>query len=489
MPEFIVKSVNGKQGFVTLDTDDIIQSDRNLYMSIEEKMLLGKLSLETKDLRTHIYDNDIHIDTNILNHIQINITHRQNEVVHLDKGLKKKIKDHLISDHDGRRGLRGLRGHPGPPGGGSNVRVGTVDGQMLYWNNTTRIWETSVVTDLGWDNTEKLLTIGSTDPSTKSPGVSFRTSKVTANRIDLILDENSSHDRLMVVGKTPLKNTFFEIKALDGEDAYLIMYSGGSYSLIGHDSLDDFNIMGTGEDRDMIFSINDGSVVKEVLRLIGATAIVNVTTDLTVVGTSELAVTNIGDGTNKTQFSATGFQSMFGSAMSYNDLQFSVTPGKSPPAGVAPTWEAFTTNTSEYAFSVNDHQDLQANEVPHSWAEGTAGKLHVHFTIKDPQNDGADRGVKFSAWVAYADSNEVWVEQVVISAEKVVPTGSNAMTNFYLALGDVILTNYLIGAQIKLRIKRIAATTSTEYNGEIYITQVGMHMLDNTIGSSSELTK
>lgn len=172
----------------------------------------------------------------------------------------------------------------------------------------------------------------------------------------------------------------------------------------------------------------------------------------------------------------------------YDDIQFSISAGKSPAANY-PNWETFTTNTAEYAFSVDDYIDCQANELAHWWKQGTAGHVHLHFTIKTAQSTGQNRFVKFSVWVAYADTDEVWVEQTVLSAEKTIPTASGALKAFYLDIGDAILTDYLIGGQIKLRVKRIAATGGTEYADDIYITQVGIHIEKDTLGSRTETTK
>ncbi len=170
----------------------------------------------------------------------------------------------------------------------------------------------------------------------------------------------------------------------------------------------------------------------------------------------------------------------------YEDLQFPVATGKVTPASGEPSWETFTANTKEYAFGINDYIDLQVNELFHNWKEGTAGHLHVHYTIKTAQSTGFDRFVKFSIWVAYSDKNEVWVEQAVLSFENIVPTGSPALQAFYFDMGNATLTNYLHGGQVKIRVKRIAATGGTEYNDDVYITQVGMHLEINKVGSVVE---
>jgi len=171
----------------------------------------------------------------------------------------------------------------------------------------------------------------------------------------------------------------------------------------------------------------------------------------------------------------------------YDDLQFIVGSGKLPAANY-PTYETFTTSTRAYAFSVDDYIYCDANELPHWWKEGTAGNAHLHFTLKTEQNTGADRYAKFQVILAYADNSEVWTEQTM-TGEYTIPTGTAALTNLYVDMGDVTLTNYLIGAQITCRVKRIAATGGTEYADDVYITQTGIHLQKDTLGSRQETIK
>ena len=206
-----------------------------------------------------------------------------------------------------------------------------------------------------------------------------------------------------------------------------------------------------------------------------------------IAGTSELLDTNIGDGTNETQFEADGTLKFSGTATVWNDVQFQISDAKVTPASLLPSWETFTTNTSEYAFSVNDEVDTSANEIPHWWKEGTIGHAHIHITTKAINNTEVTYA-KFTITFAYADTNEVWVE-APLTAELTIANPTAALTNFYLDLGDITLTNYLTEAQIRCRVKRIAATTGTEYVGDIFITQVGIHFEQDTIGTRSEKTK
>jgi hypothetical protein len=171
----------------------------------------------------------------------------------------------------------------------------------------------------------------------------------------------------------------------------------------------------------------------------------------------------------------------------YDDLQFPISGAKVPAANY-PNWETFTTNTQEYAFDVDEYIQTQANELPHWWKEGTNGDVHVHFTIKTAQSTGANRYVKFEFIFAVADTGDVWGEQTITN-EATIPTGSGALKSFYLDMGDLNLSSLTIGAQVKCRPKRIAATGGTEYADSVFITQVGVHLQKDTMGSRTESAK
>lgn len=194
-----------------------------------------------------------------------------------------------------------------------------------------------------------------------------------------------------------------------------------------------------------------------------------------------------GDIPNYSEFENDGTLVMRGTATTFDDLQFAISNGKVPAVNY-PTWETFTANTSEYSFAVNDHIDLQCNEVFHRWKEGSTVEFHLHATTKTANSTGSNRYVKFTLYIAYADTSEVWTE-TSLPIELTIPTGTAAMTHFIVDLGDVAFTNQKIGCQVKLRIKRIAATGGTEYGSNIFITQVGSHLQQDTLGSRTEYLK
>jgi hypothetical protein len=165
----------------------------------------------------------------------------------------------------------------------------------------------------------------------------------------------------------------------------------------------------------------------------------------------------------------------------WDDIQFQISSGRTSQANF-PDWDTFTTNTNEYKFDVNDYIDLSANELLHWWKQGTDIHPHLHITTDGANTSGSSQYVKFKVYFAYADTSEVWTE-TDFDIEKEIPTGTADMTHI-LANGVALsLPNNLIGTQVKIRVKRIAATTGTEYPNHIFVTQFGIHAEKDTMGS------
>ena len=171
----------------------------------------------------------------------------------------------------------------------------------------------------------------------------------------------------------------------------------------------------------------------------------------------------------------------------WEDLQFSVSGAKVPAAN-APTWEALTANHKAYSFDVNDYKDQEENELPHWWKEGTDGKVHIHTATKTANATGNDRFAKYTVYIAYENASNIWVE-VSLTAELTIPDGTSAKQGFKLSMGTITLTGLNLGTQIGCRIERIAATGGTEYADNMFITQVGIHLEVDTMGSRQEYLK
>jgi hypothetical protein len=164
----------------------------------------------------------------------------------------------------------------------------------------------------------------------------------------------------------------------------------------------------------------------------------------------------------------------------YEDIQFPISDGKLPAANF-PTFSTFTTNTKEYQFDVNALLYLKTKEYAHAFKNLSSWSFHLHATTDSANASGSSQYAKFTLYVAYADTGDTWTETSV-TAELEIPDGTASLEAFFLTLGTVSPSKP-IGTQIKLTIKRIAATGGTEYHDEIFLTQIGLHGKVNTMGS------
>jgi len=165
----------------------------------------------------------------------------------------------------------------------------------------------------------------------------------------------------------------------------------------------------------------------------------------------------------------------------WDDIQFATATGKVPAANY-PDFDTLTTNTKEYKFTIDDYIDLEANELAHWWKEGTTVYPHVHVALNGANTSGSSQYAKFTVYFAYADTSEVWTE-TSDTIEIEIPTGTADLTHLLGSGTGVALANNKIGSQIKIRLKRIAATTGTEYPNHIFVTQTGLHAEKDTMGS------
>lgn len=171
----------------------------------------------------------------------------------------------------------------------------------------------------------------------------------------------------------------------------------------------------------------------------------------------------------------------------WDDIQFQISSGRTSSSNY-PDWSTFTTNTSEYEFDVNDYIDIAANEMLHWWQEGTLVYPHIHVATNGANVSGSSQYAKFKIYIAYADENNAFVETDK-DIEIEIPTGTATLTHLFGNATTLDFTGITIGTQVKLRVKRIAATTGTEYPNKIFITQVGFHCLKDTMGSRQIGTK
>jgi len=159
-----VNAVNGKQGWVNLETADITESPSALYFTLEERQQIIKLENQIQDVRAHTFNEAIHINKELLLKILKNTEHRKDDSLHVSAELKKKLKEHLEKLHgDGRRGLPGPPGPAGMDGasgsGGSGTTLTGSDLQVVYFDGDDNPVGSAGLT---YDNTVSDLTIAGT---------------------------------------------------------------------------------------------------------------------------------------------------------------------------------------------------------------------------------------------------------------------------------------------------------------------------------------
>lgn len=202
----------------------------------------------------------------------------------------------------------------------------------------------------------------------------------------------------------------------------------------------------------------------------------------TITGTTSVVAGSSG---NTTTIDNTGL-TLAGTATVFDDLYVPVATGKIGGANT-PSWASFTTNTSLYTFGIDDYIDLPSVEIKHDWLEGSALNVHIHY-ITNGANDATARKVKWTIYFTIGDMGEAMAAEDTLTAEDTIPANEADKTHHYLDMGDITGTNYKIGAQIIMRVKRIAGT-GTEPANEPFLSMVGIHYEIDTLGSKTETAK
>ena len=199
---------------------------------------------------------------------------------------------------------------------------------------------------------------------------------------------------------------------------------------------------------------------------------------------------NFGDfaGGNYTTTEADGTVEFNGDATVWNDIYFPMSSGRIGGAN-QPTWAAFQGNTMEYTFAINDYIHLPSQEIAHSYKEGSNICLHVHIVL-----DGSDVGntdVNYEIEYTIGDINEVMsAAAVVTSGDHIIVGGTADRTHLSIEIHDIIGTNLLIQAALKMRFRRIALVGGGNApSNDPFVLMVGAHIEEDTIGSRTEHAK
>ena len=202
--------------------------------------------------------------------------------------------------------------------------------------------------------------------------------------------------------------------------------------------------------------------------------------------------TYIGDGgaTNFSKFEADGTYVMKGAATIWNDLVLPLSSAR-VPASNAPAWVSFIGNLNNYTYGLNDFQEF-STELDHGYKSGSAFEFHIHGALNGSNVD--ERTIKFEIEYTIADApaesgfGDIYPATTTVTGELIIPAATADLTAFSVDIGTDSTGSFVQGAIINGRIRRIAST-GTEPTGDPFLTEVGVHTEDDTIGTRTETTK
>ncbi len=209
-------------------------------------------------------------------------------------------------------------------------------------------------------------------------------------------------------------------------------------------------------------------------------------TKLQVVGVSRFGE----DTTNYSEFESDGTYVMNGAATVFNDLVVPLSSARVPAAN-APTWASFIGNLNAYTYGLNDFQEF-STELAHSYKNAATIEFHIHGAVNGSNVD--DRTIKFEIEYTIADVpaeagfGDVFPATTTINAELTIPASTTDLTAFTIDIGDNTSGNFVQGAIVKGRVRRIAST-GTEPAADPFLTEVGLHIESDTIGTRTATAK
>lgn len=191
-----------------------------------------------------------------------------------------------------------------------------------------------------------------------------------------------------------------------------------------------------------------------------------------------------------------------GSATAYKDISYSMAIER---VGGTTSLDPFIGDFRAYTLDVaaNDWIEYSTIEVPHEWIDkGSQIDNHLHWCTGNGE-DVDDRYVKFQIQGIAAnmstngttpiEPNVSIIDYTTVysgSAEFLIPAGIKARTHFYGELPKIFPVNMLaMGAQIKILVRRLAATSGSAPTNKPFILQFGQHIEVDSFGSSTEYTK
>lgn len=193
-----------------------------------------------------------------------------------------------------------------------------------------------------------------------------------------------------------------------------------------------------------------------------------------------------GNEANYTEFESNGFMRLVGDARGYDDIIIGIAAGKVPAVNY-PDWTPFTTNLSAYSFKIDDRIDLATIELLHDSEENQTVSAYLHWATNGTNVDA--RYIKVRLYYTIAKDGTVFPDdQYIESGNILIPANTAHRTSFMSVIGNISLSGFGIGTQIKTGIRRVAATTGSAPTGNPFLGQIGIHRIIDTPAGSRDIS-
>lgn len=183
------------------------------------------------------------------------------------------------------------------------------------------------------------------------------------------------------------------------------------------------------------------------------------------------------------------FQSGFFNRSLWNDWMIPFAYARVPAAN-APTWTPFVGNLNRFTFGINDLLEVDS-ETLHGYSESSGAFWHIHWATNGI--DGTARQVNWEIEYTIANAEDAVIGDVfpaptIINLEATIPANTPDRSHIFTGIGEIDMTGIVIGAYIVARVRRIAAA-GTDPSNDPFGIAVGIHQLNNSLGSRQEFIK
>jgi hypothetical protein len=179
-----------------------------------------------------------------------------------------------------------------------------------------------------------------------------------------------------------------------------------------------------------------------------------------------------------------GKNQLIGLPIAWEDLRFPATAIQLNPATTHPALDT-TIPGRTYRNNETDTQIIIA-QIPHSWAEGTTLKPHLHWQ-KTANGTG---NVVWRLQYVWAPIGELNESEVTLTASTTsVSDKDTANVHALTRLGDIPATGKNVSDMLLMKLSRLGSDSLDTYNSSVRLIEFDIHYQVNTIGSRQEFTK